>query len=62
MQGYVRWYNEQKRYGFIRNESGDWFFHKDNVIGEVRRADDVECWLAEGRRGELVAVEVRRLS
>jgi cold shock CspA family protein len=63
MQGFVVLYNEAKGFGFIRNGAGvDWFFHKDQVIGDVQRADDVSFWLDDSRkRGSLVAVDVKRI-
>ena len=62
MQGYVQYFNDKKRFGFIRNEAGDWFFHQDQVIGKVQRADDVEFWLDVSRVGGcLVAVDVKRI-
>ena len=63
MQGFVVLYHAAKGFGFIRNEAGDFFFHKNEVIGEVKRADDVSFWLDDSPRGHgLVATEVRRIT
>ncbi len=63
MQGRVHHYDILKGFGFISTEAGDFYFTKRNVIGEaVTRAMDVEFWLDDGRRGDLVAVDVKRIS
>lgn len=63
MQGRVLCYYPDKHFGFIWTEAGDFYFTKRNVIGEpVTRAMDVEFWLDDGRRGDLVAVDVKRIS
>jgi len=61
MQGRVKSYHADKCWGFVWTEAGDFYFHRVNVIGEVRSGDEVEFWLDDGRRGDLVAVEVKRI-
>ena len=51
MQGKVKFYDVNRRFGFVENEAGeDWFFHADNVIGELPRKHD--C----GFRGMAISV------
>lgn len=64
MQGFVSYYNSEKCYGFICADRSiaDFFFDGREVIGgAVQRGDEVELWLDDGRRGVLVAVDVKRL-
>jgi CspA family cold shock protein len=45
MKGHIKWFNQQKRYGFIRRDDGisDVFVHRN----EFRAGTDV-YWLKEG--------------
>ena len=60
MQGRVKFFNEEKGYGFVHNEAGSWWFHRTHCIDADAPAagDTVEFWLDDGTRGELVAVDV----
>ena len=63
-QGTVKWFSEQKGYGFITPEGGgdDLFVHFSSILGEgFRNLTDgqaVEYELTEGRKGP-EAAEVR---
>lgn len=61
MIGTVKFFNHDKQFGFIATEGGDYFFHGNNVIGEMPVARDiVEFWLTDDpRRTGVVATEVR---
>jgi cold shock CspA family protein len=70
MQGRVKFFSTDKRYGFISiedergRELADFHFHAADVIGNAppRKHDAVEFWLnVDPRRHNLVAVEVRAL-
>jgi len=63
MQGRVKFFNEEKGFGFVSNEAGAWFFHRTGILGEPAAAgDEVEFWLDDGRKpGELVAVDVQTI-
>lgn len=51
-QGTVKWFNDEKGYGFISRESGsDLFVHFRSIIGEGRRT------LVEGQPVSFVEVE-----
>ncbi len=62
MEGKVKFFNEAKGYGFIREkESGEeYFVHATGLIDEIRDEDDVSFELREGRKG-MNAVDVRRV-
>lgn len=52
LQGTVKWFNDEKGYGFITRESGsDLFVHFRSIIGEGRRT------LVEGQPVSFVEVE-----
>ncbi len=52
LQGTVKWFNDEKGYGFITRESGsDLFVHFRSIIGEGRRT------LVEGQPVTFVEVE-----
>ena len=51
MIGRVKFFSHEKQFGFITTEGGDFFFHGNNVIGEVPVAPDiVEFWLTDDPR------------
>ncbi|MFQ5481371.1 MAG: cold-shock protein [Nitrospinaceae bacterium] len=55
-RGKVKWFNEQKGYGFIETEDGqDCFVHFSEIRGEgfktLREGQEVEFEITEGRKG-----------
>lgn len=59
-QGYVKFFNEEKRFGFI-NEVGtinDYFVHEENLIDRIKGNDKVVFELGTSPRG-LVAINVK---
>jgi CspA family cold shock protein len=59
MEGTVKFFNESKGFGFIKQESGDdVFVHITGCIDEIRDNDRVEYDVENGRKG-LNAVNVR---
>lgn len=55
MNGKVKWYNEEKGYGFIETEEGkDVFVHRSGISQATRRlneGDEVSFELKQGDRG-----------
>lgn len=64
--GTVKWFNEQKGYGFISRESGDGdiFVHYSAIVGDgfktLYEGDRVEYSVTQGQKG-LAAAEVRKV-
>ena len=64
MQGKVKWFNNEKGYGFIEHEGGnDVFVHYSSIQGEgfksLNEGDSVEFDIVEGNRGPQAANVVR---
>ncbi len=56
MTGRVKWFNDQKGYGFIEVEGGkDVFVHHSSIQGEgfksLREGDKVEFEISQGSKG-----------
>ena len=52
--GKLKFYNREKRYGFITGDDGkDYFFHVSGVSNEIylKDGDNVEFKVVEGERG-----------
>lgn len=62
-RGKVKFYNEEKGYGFIEQDSGsDLFVHRSEIQGQmIREGDKVEFDIGEGRKGPC-AVNVELVS
>jgi len=58
--GKVKFFNDSKGYGFIKDDESDqeYFVHVSGLIDEVAENDDVVFELQEGRKG-LNAVNVK---
>jgi len=61
-QGKVKFFNEEKGFGFIKdNESQqDYFVHKSGLIDRIRENDEVTFELEQGQKG-LNAVRVKKV-
>lgn len=59
-KGTVKFFNETKGYGFIKDEdsSEEYFVHANGLVDEIRQDDEVTFDLEEGRKG-VNAVNVR---
>jgi CspA family cold shock protein len=61
MEGKVKFFNEQKGFGFI-TETGtgkEYFVHATNSLDHLKKDDEVEFDLEEGKKGPK-AVNVKR--
>ena len=52
-EGQVKWFNSEKGYGFIEQDSGgDIFVHANDVRGPIlQEGDKVQFEVGEGRKG-----------
>ncbi|MBE0641175.1 MAG: cold shock domain-containing protein [Bacteroidales bacterium] len=59
-RGTVKFFNDSKGYGFIRDEESgkEYFVHAKGLIDEIRDNDEVTFELVDGRKG-LNAVNVK---
>ncbi len=63
-KGKVKWFSNQKGYGFITTESGsDIFVHHSSIQGEgyktLNEGDEVEFEIQQGPKGEQAANVVK---
>jgi len=60
--GKVKFFNESKGFGFIKEEESDkeHFVHASGLVDQIREGDDVTFDLQEGKKG-LNAVNVKRI-
>ena len=60
-RGTVKFFNESKGYGFIKDEESndEYFVHANGLVDEIRQDDEVTFDLEEGRKG-VNAVNVRQ--
>ncbi len=60
-KGIVKFFNESKGYGFIKDEESneEYFVHANGLVDEIRQDDEVTFDLEEGRKG-VNAVNVRQ--
>lgn len=63
MEGTVKFFNEEKGFGFIKpsNSSEDIFVHSSGLIDEIRENDKVEYNEQRGKKG-MNAVNVKVLN
>lgn len=58
--GTVKFFNDQKGFGFIKDESGqEIFVHVTGLIDKIKENDTVTFEVAEGKKG-LNAVDVKK--
>jgi CspA family cold shock protein len=61
-RGKVRWFSEEKGYGFIEGEEGDFFVHYTEIVGDgfrtLEEGSEVDFEVVEGRRGRKQAARV----
>ena len=58
--GKIKWFREDKGFGFIEVPDGkDVFVHISQIEGELKEGDPVEFIIKEGKKGP-VATEVRK--
>jgi len=54
-RGKVKWYDQEKNYGFIEADTGkEYFVHKSDVIdGSLDKGQLVEFEIGEGKKGSV---------
>lgn len=59
MQGIVKYYNAEKRFGFIESGGNEYFFHRSFTDDEVNEGDKVNFETENNERGTIaINVEV----
>ena len=62
MEGKVKFFNENKGYGFIKEDTSDKdiFFHSSGLIEQVRKDDMVQFTIEDGKKGKK-AVNIKKV-
>ncbi len=51
-RGVVKWFDNEKNYGFITSDDGkEYFVHKSNVLGPIEKGTRVQFEIGEGKKG-----------
>lgn len=66
MQGKVKWFNNEKGYGFIgRDDGADVFVHYSAIMGDgfrtLQEGDQVEFEIVQGPKGPQAANVIKRI-
>lgn len=66
MQGKVKWFNNEKGYGFIgRDDGADVFVHYSAIMGDgfrtLQEGDQVEFEIVQGPKGPQAAKVIKRI-
>jgi cold shock protein len=61
MNGTVKFFNKEKGFGFIKDNSSnkEYFVHESGLVDYIKETDEVSFELKEGKKG-LNAVNVKR--
>jgi cold shock protein len=51
--GRVKFWNEDKNWGFITSDDGDIFFHYSGLVDLVKNGDKVSFQIGTGRKGPM---------
>jgi len=57
-KGVVLWYDREKKYGFIKKDGVDFFFHQSMIIDTIPEAGDNVLFVAHEILGRFSAYEV----
>lgn len=61
-KGKIKWYREDKGFGFIEIPDGrDVFVHVSQITEDLKEGDEVEFVIKEGKKGP-VATEVKKVA
>lgn len=54
-RGTVKWFDEEKGYGFIQSDTGgkEFFVHKTQIDGSIAQGQRVEFEIGEGQKGPM---------
>lgn len=59
MNGICKFFNSEKKFGFVTANEVDYFFHESNLVEPIKKGDSVTFTEKKGKKG-MEATQIKR--